>query len=58
MQAMWADWSGDGRLLVATREGALQVHDLAGGELAASWSHDLTGLEPSTAAPPAWATHW
>jgi hypothetical protein len=50
----WADWSADGRLLVATVDGRLQVRDgsTASGEV------DLAALSPDPQPPPALATRW
>lgn len=50
----WADWSPDGRLLVATDDGRLQVRQ--GGEVA--WETDLSGLSPDPQPPPAEADRW
>ena len=51
MDAQWADWTVDGRLLVATTAGELQVRD--GAEVV-----DLAGLEPDPRPPPAEAARW
>ncbi len=50
----WADWSADGRLLVATVDGRLQVRDgsTVAGEV------DLAALTPDPQPPPPHATHW
>jgi hypothetical protein len=50
----WADWSADGRLLVATVDGRLQVRDgsTVSGEV------DLAALTPDPQPPPALATRW
>ena len=50
----WADWHADGRLLVATKDGRLQVRDAGSVE----WEHDLARYEPAPIAPPAEASHW
>jgi hypothetical protein len=50
----WADWAHDGRLLVATNEGCLQVRDRA----AVVWDLDLAPLEPDPQPPPPEATRW
>jgi hypothetical protein len=50
----WADWSADGRLLVATVDGRLQVLD---GQTV-SWEVDLAALSPDPQPPPELATRW
>jgi hypothetical protein len=52
----WADWASDGRLLVATTSGALEVRD----EPAAppSWHVDLARLQPDPQPPPPEASAW
>jgi hypothetical protein len=50
----WADWAHDGRLLVATTHGELQVRD--GPDV--SWAIDLAPLEPDPQPPPPEATRW
>jgi hypothetical protein len=50
----WADWAHDGRLLVATTQGELQVR--AGAEV--TWGIDLALLEPDPQPPPPEATRW
>jgi hypothetical protein len=52
----WADWSADGRLLVATRGGRLQCRTPDG--LDVSWEQDLAGLAPDPVPPPAEARRW
>jgi hypothetical protein len=54
--AQWADWSRDGRLLVATTAGALEVRDEPSG--GATWSVDLGRLQPDPQAAPAEASSW
>ena len=54
----WADWDATGRLLVATRDGRLQVREGAGGRLAVAWEIDLAPLRPEPTAPPAEAQQW
>jgi hypothetical protein len=46
----WADWSRDGRLLMATADGRLQVRDEA--SLDVLWEHDLAHLTPDPQSPP------
>lgn len=50
----WADWSADGRLLVATLDGRIQVRD---GE-SVRWEQDLSVLSPDPQPPPAEAGRW
>jgi hypothetical protein len=50
----WADWSADGRLLVATVDGRLQVRDGS----AVSGEVDLAALTPDPQPPPPLATRW
>jgi hypothetical protein len=54
----WADWATDGRLLVATTDGRLQVRT---GEPAAPeilWEADLARLDPDPQPPPSEASRW
>ncbi len=53
----WADWDDAGQLLVATRDGRLQVRD-ADAAGAVRFERDLSRLEPDTAPSPPWARHW
>jgi hypothetical protein len=53
--AQWADWDARGRLLVATRQGALQVRDAEGAVLE---EHDLAEAAPAPGPPPEWAHAW
>jgi hypothetical protein len=50
----WADWAHDGRLLIATTDGVLQVRDRAD----VVWDLDLAPLEPNPQPPPPEATRW
>ncbi len=52
----WADWSDDGRLLVATRDGRLQWRDSDGQTV--RWEVDLAALSPHPSPPPAEALEW
>jgi hypothetical protein len=52
----WADWDPRGRLLVATRDGRLQVRDRDGAEVA--WELDLSAEAPDPQPPPAEARDW
>jgi len=56
--AAWADWDHHGRLLVATRQGAIGVHVPRAGAWAETWSYDLRGLRPAPVEAPAWAQGW
>lgn len=53
----WADWAADGRLLVATTTGRLQVRDRTD-VTRITWEHDLSALEPAPQPPPPDATRW
>ena len=53
----WADWARDGRLLVATTAGELQVRDDPRSPQP-SWRHDLAPLTPTPEPPPAEAHRW
>jgi hypothetical protein len=54
----WADWDAQGRLLVATRNGRLEVRTLGGDRVDIQPVADLSLLEPDPAPPPPWAGHW
>lgn len=54
----WADWDSQGRLLVATTDGQLQVRDEPWDASAAVWAVDLSGDVPAPAEPPAVARRW
>jgi hypothetical protein len=55
----WADWDAEGRLLVATRDGRLQIRDVAGeGPGTVLSEHDLAALHPDPSPPPPDAEHW
>ena len=57
VDVQWADWAPDGRLLVATVDGRLQVRS---GRLRddIDWELDLAGLAPDPQPPPPEATDW
>ena len=55
--AQWADWDAEGRLLVATDDGRLQIRD-GGDATAVLWEQDLSGLTPAPTPPPAEAKQW
>ena len=54
----WADWARDGRLLVATVEGSLQVRRPPFGPEQVEWTKDLAPLRPAPEPPPPAARHW
>jgi hypothetical protein len=54
----WADWDHQGRLLLATRAGAVAVLEVRGAAWVQTWSHNLSDLAPSPAEAPAWAQGW
>jgi hypothetical protein len=56
--AQWADWDADGRLLVATVDGRLQVRDGESDWQAACWTEDLGRFAPAPAPPPEEAHRW
>jgi hypothetical protein len=47
----WADWAADGRLLVATRAGELQIREAGGWSTAAAVAADLSQLGPDPRPP-------
>ena len=56
--AAWTDWDADGRLLVATHDGRLQIRDVDA-PLLPPIERDLAGdRSPSPAPAPAWAQSW
>ena len=54
----WADWDQDGHLLVATRDGKLQVWNLDGEDSEPLFEENLSLLEPEPVPAPAWAQRW
>ncbi len=54
----WADWDQEGRLLVATRSGQLQIRKLNGKDFSVEFNVDLGQFQPDPAEPPDWATRW
>ena len=54
----WADWDATGRLLLATVDARLEIHDDPGARGAPSFAHDLSPYRPSPEPPPAWAKAW
>lgn len=57
-ELQWADWDRQGKLLVATRSGKLQVWNLDGVGPQILFEQDLSLLEPNPVPPPAWAQRW
>jgi hypothetical protein len=53
----WADWDAEGRLLVATQDGRLQIREEAGEESAA-WQADEGSCEPDPGPAPREASEW
>jgi hypothetical protein len=56
--AQWADRDADGRLLVATTDGKLQVRDYSKRSLSVRSEVDLRALMPSPSPPPQEAHRW
>jgi hypothetical protein len=54
----WADWDRDGRLLVATRTGKLQVRLFGSRPEQTVFEEDLALLDPKPVPAPDWAHHW
>jgi hypothetical protein len=54
----WADWAADGRLLVATTGGRLQIRDYSPAGLVVRSEADLAHLRPNPQPPPADAYRW
>lgn len=54
----WADWDVEGRLLVATRSGKIEVRELRGVGAKTVFEHDLSVLKPDRVRAPAWAQRW
>jgi hypothetical protein len=54
----WADWDRDGRLLVATRSGKLQIRSGQGFSANVLFECNLGTLEPEPVPAPAWAREW
>ena len=54
----WADWSRDGRLLVATTDGRLQVRVGDPRDLEVVWETDLARLHPDPQPAPSEASRW
>ncbi len=58
VDAVWADWDHDGRLLMATRSGTLEILECQGTTLKQVWSVDLRDRTPDPQPAPDWASHW
>ena len=54
----WADWDADGRLLVATIPGRIEIRVLEAPVLRTVFTEDLARLEPNPQPPPVEAGHW
>ena len=54
----WADWDGEGRLIAATRAGALQMRVVAEGGMEVVYEEDLSALTPAPEPSPDWAQRW
>lgn len=53
--AQWADWDRNGRLLVATLDGRVQIRTFDGGQ-GVVWEEDLSVLQPDPQPAPDWAS--
>jgi len=56
--AQWADWDPEGRLLVATTQGRLQIRDWSNGQMFVRSEVDLSLLSPEPLPPPDAAYCW
>ncbi len=54
----WAEWDPQGRLLVATHAGKLELRDPDDARLAVIRAHDLAALRPLPRRAPDWAQRW
>ncbi len=54
----WADWDARGRLLVATRDGRIQLRGSDGNPVGADFEANLAELSPQPGAAPDWADNW
>jgi hypothetical protein len=54
----WADWHADGRLLIATVDGKLQIRDYSGTVASVRSEIDLRPLTPNPLPPPDEAYRW
>jgi hypothetical protein len=55
-EVQWADWDANGRLLVATDDGRMQIRDGAGDVVL--WEADEGSATPDPSPPPAEASTW
>lgn len=55
LDVQWADWSNDGRLLVATSDGRLEVRSGDQFEWSPIFTENLSEMRPDPQPPPAWA---
>jgi hypothetical protein len=56
--AQWADWDAEGRLLIATQDGRLQIRETSPRGFRVVAQADAGALTPKPTAPPAEAHHW
>jgi hypothetical protein len=56
--AAWADWDAAGRLLVATRDGRLEIRRVHQGGVEVEQVHDLDGIRPAPRPAPPEAAQW
>jgi len=56
--AQWADWYSDGRLLVATTDGKLQIREYSRRAWRVGWEFDLRPFSPDPSPPPRDALRW
>lgn len=54
----WADWDARGRLLIATKDGSLQIRDVGRSELPVVARVDLGACAPKPEPAPDWAQRW
>jgi hypothetical protein len=54
----WADWSRDGRLLVATNQGELQIRNGSSGVWTTTWTYDINQDEIAPRPAPPAAMRW
>src|SRR5262245_19134723 len=57
LEVQWADWDAQGRLLVATEDGRLQIRDATDAD-SVVWEADESAFEPDPAPPPPEASTW
>ena len=57
-KAAWADWDQRGRLLMATRAGAVCVLEARANAWVETWSQNLCDLAPKPVEAPVWAAKW